>query len=69
MAGKGAPPGNQYAQKDETPKETFLHIRCSRIEKALWCKAAYPGKLADFVRDALNDAAALRIASDKPGDA
>lgn len=51
--------GNQHAAKPEGEKaDTFLHIRCSKKDKGRWIQASRPGKLAPWVVDALNKAAA-----------
>lgn len=50
-----APKGNKHAQKPEDERlGAVLHVRCTPKEKNLWKRAAYPGKLADWVRDTLN---------------
>lgn len=50
--------GNQLAARDPAKKaNSFLHLRCTRAEKADWVRAAQPGKLTAWVIDVLNDAA------------
>ena len=48
--------GNNNASKEIT-KSSRLEIRCTPQEKAVWVHAARGKKLAEFVTDALNDAA------------
>lgn len=52
----GPPAGNKNAVS-ENPQDAQLHITCSSAEKGRWKQAAMPGKLAEWVRDALNRAA------------
>ena len=48
--------GNTNASKEDT-KSSVLTVRCYPHEKAAWVNAAKGQKLAEFVTDALNDAA------------
>ena len=48
--------GNKNAAKEVT-KSSRLEIRCTPQEKAAWVHAAKGKKLAEWVTDALNDAA------------
>ena len=53
-----APKGNKNAEKPEEEKATsFLHIKCTKAEKALWVQASYPDKLSKWVKDTLTRAA------------
>lgn len=53
-----APKGNKHAAKDPEEKaESILTVRCKRSDKSSWAKAAYPGKLSQWVTDTLNKAA------------
>ena len=48
--------GNTNAAKEET-KSSVLTVRCYPHEKAAWVKASKGQKLAEWVTEALNDAA------------
>ena len=48
--------GNTNASKEET-KSSVLTVRCYPHEKAAWVKASKGQKLAEWVTEALNDAA------------
>ena len=51
--------GNTNASKEDT-KSSVLTVRCYPHEKAAWVNAAKGMKLAEWVTDALNDAAEKR---------
>jgi len=51
--------GNKNAAKAVT-KSSRLEIRCTPQEKAIWVHASDGKKLAEWVTDALNDAAEKR---------
>ena len=48
--------GQKNASKEVT-KSSRLYIRCTSEEKVLWVHAARGKKLAEWVTDALNEAA------------
>ena len=48
--------GNTNASKEVT-KSSVLTMRCTPSEKAKWVKASKGQKLAEWVTEALNDAA------------
>jgi hypothetical protein len=52
----GAPRENKNAVKDDGAT-SHLHMRCTPEEKANWVHAAGELKLADWVRNTLNNAA------------
>lgn len=53
-------PENKAAAKPEAERlRAQLIVRVHPVEKSAWVKAARPGKLADWVRDTLNDRAGL----------
>ena len=41
-------------QTGEIVMDSQLFIKCRRIEKALWVRASYPGKLSVWIRNTLN---------------
>lgn len=59
MAGKGAPPGNQYAQKGVKPFDSAVHIRCYKEQKKAWLlKAKAENKtLTDWLKQTADSAA------------
>lgn len=70
-----APKGNQFAAKPEGEAATSnLHIRCTPADKGSWVRAAQArairdpnagDKLAEWVTDILNAAAAAELSADK----
>lgn len=50
--------GNRHAEKpDDELHDSQLFIRCMKVEKSAWVRAAYPDKLSAWVRRTLNRAA------------
>lgn len=45
--------GNKRAQKDELPRDSYIHIRVSKELKAAAVEAAKPGNLTDWIIDAI----------------
>lgn len=55
---RGGQPGNRNATK--RGNDSVLTIACTRREKAGWVRAASGDKLSAWVREKLNDAAAIK---------
>ncbi|MDG4813054.1 hypothetical protein P8629_08540 [Hydrogenovibrio sp. 3SP14C1] len=48
---------NKNAVKGDEPATSHINIRVTPTEKAKWVKASAGGKLSDWIRKSLNDAA------------